>query len=191
MGMLLPGVAVLLLVWSISTYNRMVQAKHSVRQALSNIDVLLRQRHDELPKLVETCRQYKQFEQDTLEKVILARSVVASASARQDVATLGQAEGVLRTQVGRIFAVAEAYPELRADGSFAQLQARISALEEGIADRRELYNQTVNTNNVLIEQFPGSLVASLGRFAPLPLLSFEAAETADVNLGQLFADPHA
>ena len=94
---------------------------------------------------------------------------------------------VLRGQVAHIFAVAEAYPELHADASFAQLQARITALENGIADRRELYNQAVNTNNVLLEQFPGSLIAGLGRFAALPLLHFEANETADVDLKALFA----
>lgn len=187
MGMLLIGALVLLLLYAVSAYNRLVQAKHTAGQALANIDVLLRQRHDELPKLVETCKQYKQFEQDTLEKVIAARGGVARASAARDVAALGSAETVLRTQVGRIFAVAEAYPELHADAGFAQLQSRITALENGIADRRELYNEAVNTNNVLLEQFPGSLIAGLGRFGALPLLRFEARETADVDLKALFS----
>ena len=187
MGIVAIGVLALLLLGVASGYNRLVQAKHTASQALANIDVLLRQRHDELPKLVETCKQYRQFEQQTLERVIAARSGVARASANRDVAALGQAEGVLRGQVAHIFAVAEAYPELHADASFAQLQARITALENGIADRRELYNQAVNTNNVLLEQFPGSLIAGLGRFAALPLLHFEANETADVDLKALFA----
>jgi len=187
MGILLIGALALALLWAISAYNRLVQAKHTASQALANIDVLLRQRHDELPKLVETCKQYRQFEQETLEKVIAARGGVARASADHDVAALGKAEAALRTQVGRIFAVAESYPELRADASFAQLQSRITGLENGIADRRELYNEAVNTNNVLLEQFPGSLIAGLGRFGALPLLRFEARDTADVDLKSLFA----
>lgn len=186
MGMVLIGAAVLVVLWAVSAYNRLVQAKHTTSQALANIDVLLRQRHDELPKLVETCRQYKQFEQDTLEKVIAARGLVAKASAAHDMAGLGSAETALRAQVGRLFAVAEAYPELRADASFAQLQSRITALENGIADRRELYNDAANTNNVLLEQFPGSLIAGLGHFPAQHLLHFEAAETADVDLKSLF-----
>jgi LemA protein len=187
MGMLLIGALVLALLWAVSAYNRLVQAKHTSSQALANIDVLLRQRHDELPKLVETCRQYRQFEQETLEKVIAARGGVARASAARDVAALGSAETALRAGVGQIFAVAEAYPELRADASFAQLQSRITSLESGIADRRELYNEAVNTNNVLLEQFPGSLIASFGHFAAQPLLKFEARETADVDLKTLFS----
>ena len=84
------------LVWTIMLYNNLVTIKHNVSKAWSNIDVLLKQRHDELPKLVETCKQYKQFEQDTLEKVMQARSQVASARASHDIPALGQAEGALR-----------------------------------------------------------------------------------------------
>jgi LemA protein len=184
---LIAGLIVVLLGWGVMTYNRLVQAKHAVSRALANIDVLLKQRHDELPKLVETCRQYRQFEQDTLQRVIEARGQVQRAADAGNVAALGKAEGALRAGVSRIFAVAEAYPELKADQSFLQLQTRITSLENGIADRRELYNETVNINNVLIEQFPASVIAGMGDFPARSLLHFASSETADVDLKSLFA----
>ncbi|MDO9600795.1 MAG: LemA family protein, partial [Rhodocyclaceae bacterium] len=101
---------------------------------------------------VETCKQYKQFEQETLQRVIEARSRVQTARENQNIPALGQAEGALRMGLGQIFAVAEAYPELKANENFMQLQARITALENAIADRRELYNESVNINNIRIVQ---------------------------------------
>jgi LemA protein len=179
------GVAVLL-IYAISLYNHLVNVKHAVAKAWANIDVLLKQRHDELPKLVEVCKQYKQFEQSTLQKVIEARSQVQAARQQQDIPALGQAEGMLRAGLGSIFAVAEAYPELKANENFMQLQTRITSLENGIADRRELYNETVNINNVQIEVFPASIIAKLFNFGEKPLLEFSAAEKADVDMKSLF-----
>jgi LemA protein len=180
------GIAVVVLLYGVTTYNRLVSLKHGVDKAWSNIDVLLKQRHDELPKLVETCKQYKQFEQETLQKVIEARSRVQSAREAHDVAALGAAEGMLRAGLGQIFAVAEAYPELRANENFMQLQSRISQLENAIADRREFYNEAVNINNVQIEVFPDNIVAGLFRFGEKPLLKFSAAQKSDVDLKKLF-----
>ena len=180
------GIVAVLLIYGISLYNHLVTVKHAVAKAWANIDVLLKQRHDELPKLVEVCKQYKQFEQATLQAVIEARSRVQAARERQDIPALGQAEGMLRTGLGNIFAVAEAYPELKANEHYMQLQSRISSLENGIADRRELYNDSVNINNVQIEVFPASLIAKLFGFGEKPLLEFSVAEKADVNLKQLF-----
>jgi LemA protein len=184
--LLFSGFVLVPLIYGIVIYNSLVQIKHNIAKAWSNIDVLLKQRHDELPKLVETCRQYKQFEQETLQRVTDARGRVQDASARQDIAALGQAESVLRLGLGQIFAVAEAYPELRSNEQFAQLMARISGLEEAIADRRELYNESVNINNVRIEQFPDSFVAMLFMFQAKPLLRFSAADKKDVDIKQLF-----
>ena len=181
------GIAVVLLIYGISLYNHLVNVKHAVAKAWANIDVLLKQRHDELPKLVEVCKQYKQFEQRTLQKVIEARSQVQSARERQDIPALGQAEGMLRAGLGGIFAVAEAYPELKANEHFMQLQTRITSLENGIADRRELYNESVNINNVQIEVFPASIIAKLFSFGEKPLLEFASAEKADVDMKQLFS----
>jgi LemA protein len=180
------GLVAVLLVYIVIIYNNLVSLKHNVSKAWSNIDVLLKQRHDELPKLVETCRQYMQYEQETLEKVMLARSSVANAQQQGDVAQLGQAEGALRLGLGNLFALAEAYPELKADETFQHLQARITGLENAIADRREFYNDSVNINNVRIEQFPDVIIARLFNFKAFTLLEFSAEETADVNLRGLF-----
>jgi LemA protein len=185
-AVLFYGVIVLLIVYGIFVYNQLVNLKHNVSMAWANIDVLLKQRHDELPKLVETCKQYMKFEQETLEKVMLARAQVASARESRDVPGLGQAEDALKLGLGKLFAVAEAYPDLKTDETFMHLQGRISGLENAIADRREFYNDSVNINNVRIEQFPDSFVASLFKFGPFPLLRFSQSEKADVNLQQMF-----
>ncbi len=173
--------------YAIIIYNNLVNLKHAVSKAWSNIDVLLKQRHDELPKLIETCKQYMKFEQDTLEKVMQARSAAQAARANGDVKGVGQAETQMRLGLGNLFAVAEAYPELKANQSFQQLQARISGLENAIADRREFYNETVNNNNVRIEQVPDVLIARIFNFQPADLLEFSEAEKADVDVRALFS----
>ena len=167
-------------------YNNLVLLKHAVSKAWANIDVLLKQRHDELPKLVEVCKQYMSYEQETLEKVIQARSAVMSARSDSNVGALGQAETQLRMGLGNLFALAENYPELKANNSFQQLQSRISQLENSIADRREVYNESVNNNNVRIEQFPDVVVARMLNFKDFELLEFSDEEKKDVNVGALF-----
>lgn len=178
---------VALALYGVVIYNQLVQLKHAVSKAWANIDVLLRQRHDELPKLVEVCRQYMGYEQETLKRVMEARAKVAGAQASGDVAALGQAEGVLRMGLGGLFAVAENYPELKADRGFQHLQQRISGLENAIADRREFYNESVNSNNVRIEQFPDVMLARMFNFKDFQLLEFSEEETRDVDLKQLFS----
>src|SRR5690606_32989317 len=178
--------ALVALAYAVSLYNGLVRLKHGVSKAWANIDVLLRRRNEELPKLVETCKQYMQYEQATLEQVIKARNAVASASERHDVQALGQAEGGLRAGLGQLFALAENYPRLQADERFRHLQERISALENDIADRRDRYNEAVNLNNVRIEQFPDVLLARFFGFSAATLLRFSEAEKADVDLKALF-----
>ncbi|MCA3070642.1 MAG: LemA family protein [Rhodocyclaceae bacterium] len=184
---ILLAIALLVGVYFVMVYNALVQVKHNVSKAWANIEVLLKQRHDELPKLIETCRQYMKFEQDTLQRVIEARGRVHAATQSQDVAALGPAEGALRMGLGNLFALAESYPDLKANASFQQLQSRISALEDSIADRREFYNESVNINNVRIEQVPDVFVARLFGFTPFKLLEFTADETHDVDVKQLFS----
>lgn len=167
-------------------YNGLVNLKHGTVKAWANIEVLLKQRHDELPKLIETCKQYMNYEQTTLERVMRARQAVAAAQQHGDVRTLGSAESELRLGLGHLFAVAEAYPDLKANESFRHLQTRISGLENSIADRREFYNEAVNNNNVRIEQFPDLLIARFFNFKAADLLEFSAQEKADVNIAQLF-----
>lgn len=179
-------IAAAVVVYFISTYNRLVTLKHNVGKAWSNIDVLLKQRHDELPKLVETCRRYMRHEQETLEKVMRARAAVSKAQEQGDVAGVGAAEGMLRMGLGNLYAVAEQYPDLKADGTFQHLQARISELENTIADRREFYNESANLNNIRIEQFPDVIVARTFNFESADLLEFEAEEISDVDIRKLF-----
>lgn len=176
----------LLVLYLVVIYNRLVNLKHNVGMAWSNIDVLLKQRHDELPKLVETCKQYMSYERATLEAVMRARQGVADAQKRGDLPALGAAESQLRLGLGQLFAVAEAYPELRASDNFRHLETRITGLENAIADRREFYNDSVNMNNVRIEQFPDVLAAQMFHFGPFRLLEFTDPEKRDVDLARLF-----
>lgn len=186
------GTIVVLVILSVAAlygvviYNALVAVKHAVAQSWANIDVLLKQRNDELPKLVAVAREYMTYEQQTLDRITQARSRAEAAQRSGDMAALGAAEGELRLGLGHFFAVAEAYPELRANEVFNQLARRISGLESAIADRREFYNAAVNRNNVRIEQFPDILVARALGFRPFELLEFDATELQDVDVGALF-----
>jgi LemA protein len=180
------AIFVLLGFYLVNIYNHLVRVKHNVSKAWSNIDILLKQRHDEIPKLVETCKQYMKFEQETLEKVMQARSQVSNTRKAEDMVGLGLAEGTLRMGLGQIFALAEDYPVLKANDNFQHLQSRISNLENSISDRREFYNESANINNIGIEQFPDIVVAKVLNFGSRDLLEFETSEIANVNVGQLF-----
>jgi LemA protein len=181
------GLIVVAIAYAIMLYNGLVTVKNNVSLAWANIDVLLKQRHDEIPKLVEICRHYRQFEQETLEKVVRARSTVHDAREMRDIGALGPAEAALRASLGGLFAVAEAYPDLKANENFMQLQNRITQLENAITDRREFYNESANINNVRIEQFPDSIVADRFGFREAKLLRFDAADVADVDVKSLFS----
>jgi LemA protein len=185
-SLIIPVALALLALYGIVLYNRLVNLKHNTSMAWANIDVLLKQRHDELPKLVEACKQYMRYERDTLEAVMRARQAVSDAQQRGDLAKLGAAETQMRLGLGQLFAVAEAYPELRANDNFRHLETRITGLENAIADRREFYNDSVNLNNVRIEQFPDMLIARLFAFGPFRLLEFTEPEKQDVDLARLF-----
>ena len=184
---ILLGVVAVAAIYAIVIYNGLVNLKHAVSQAWSNIDVLLKQRHDELPKLVETCKQHMQFEKNTLESVMQARSAAHNARQKGDVKGVGQAESAVRLGLGNIVATVEAYPELKADKSMQNLLGRISGLENAISDRREFYNEAVNRNNVRIEQFPDVIIARMFAFGPRDLLEFTEQEKADIDIKSLFS----
>ena len=188
MGALVAILAVLVLaaIYFISLYNGLVRLREAVKQAWSNIGVLLKQRHDEIPKLVETCRQYMTYEQETLERVLKARAAVSAAETSGNMRELANAESGLRSGLGRLYAVAEQYPNLKANDNFLQLQARITGLEEQIADRRELYNAAVNLYNARQAIFPDSIVAGCGDFHPAHLLEFSPEEQQDPSVKALF-----
>ena len=145
-----------LVMYFITIYNGLVTVKNNTEKYWSNIDVLLKQRYDELPKLVEVCQRYMTHEAETLEKVIQARNMASGAGS---VTEKANAENILTDTLKSLFAVTENYPELKADRRFAQLQSRISELEDEIADRRELFNESVNIYNIRIELIPEVFVA--------------------------------
>ena len=186
-GFAFLAVVVVVLGYLILAYNSLVSLRNNVAKAWSNIDVLLKQRHDELPKLVETCKQYMNYERDTLEKVMQARAGVQQAREAGDVSALGPAESQLRAMISKLYAVAEAYPQLKADEAFQQLQTRITGLENQIADRREFYNDSANLYNTRIQQFPDQLIARRYGFKDANLLEFSAEEKKDVDMKALFS----
>jgi LemA protein len=166
--------------YGVSLYNGLVQVKHQVDQAWANIDVLLKQRHDELPKLIDAVKAYVTHERTLLENVTALRTKAqAGGTGTERVA----AEQALSQGVSQLLAVAERYPQLRASEVFVDLQARISALEEQIAHRREFYNAAVNLNNVRLEQFPDMLLASIAQLVRKPLFDAAPAERSDVDVG--------
>ena len=153
---ILVGLVVILFVvgifvYLITIYNSLVRLKNDIDKAWANIDVLLKQRHDELPKLIETCKGYMQYEQKTFQLITEARTAYMKAGS---VAEKAQADNMISGALKSLFAVSENYPDLKANNNFMQLQKRISELEEKIADRREFFNDDVNTYNIRIQQFP-------------------------------------
>ena len=165
--------------YGVSIYNGLVQVKHQVDQAWSNIDVLLKQRHDELPKLIDAVKGYMTHERTLLEDVTALRTRAQTGAGDERVA----AEQALSQGVSKLLLVAENYPQLKASEVFVGLQQRISALEEQIAHRREFYNAAVNINNVRIEEFPDLLLVAVAGLVRKPLFEAQVAERADVDIG--------
>jgi LemA protein len=175
-----------LVVYGVVIYNSLVRVRNEVKLTWSNIDVLLVQRHDELPKLIEVCKGYMRHESETLERVARARTQVDAARGAGNIASVSEAEGALRSGLSGLYAVAERYPDLKANTLFQNLQSRISALETAIADRREVYNDAVNAQNVRIETLPDAIVARWFGFSASPLLKFSAEQTSDVDVKLAF-----
>jgi len=182
LALVLVGVG--LVAYGVSIYNGLVQVKHQVDQAWANIDVLLKQRHDELPKLIDAVKGYLSHERGLLESVTAMRTRAQSIGAGDDRLA---AEQALTQGVSNLLAVAERYPQLRASEVFIDLQQRISALEEQIAHRREFYNAAVNLNNVRIEQFPDLLLAARAGLVHKPLFESTVNERADVDVAARLA----
>lgn len=179
--LLLAGAAV---AYSITVYNALVDVKHQVDQSWSNIDVLLKQRHDELPKLIEVVKSHAGYERELIEQVTALRARTGSGG--PDTRRLA-AEQELSLGIGRLLATAEAYPELKASASYIELQRRISGLEEQIAHRREYYNAAVNVNNVRMEQFPDTLLVARAGLVRRALFEAAREEREDLDVGALLA----
>jgi len=165
--------------YGIVIYNSLVSLKNNIGKAWSNIDVLLKQRYDELPKLVKVCEGYMQHERQTLEAITNARSMLNQASTEKEIIS---AQNAISQALKSLFAVVENYPNLKADASFRQLQSRISELEDQIADRREFYNESVNLYNIRIAQFPDLLIAQQYNFVSHHLWEIEPENRADVKI---------
>jgi LemA protein len=168
-----------LVVYVVMIFNGLIALKNDVAKAWANIDILLKQRHDELPKLVEVCKGYMNHERETLEKITQARSqyqqaVSVDQKAQADLGTTSALRG--------LFAVVENYPQLKANENFLKLQNRITELENEIADRREFYNDSVNIFNIRIQQMPDTFVAAFMNLKPSPMFQVEDADKADVKM---------
>jgi LemA protein len=183
MGWIVLGAVALggvgLALYGVGIYNGLVSLKHAVDRAWANIDVLLKQRHDELPKLVDTVKGYMTHEREVLQRITEARAHMQSA---RTVEEKSEADGAVRGALGRLFAVAENYPELKADSAFQGLQQRISELEESIADRREFFNHSVNSLNVRIEQIPDVFLAQVMNLQARTLFRAEEQDRQDVRI---------
>ena len=167
------GVVALLVVALVLLYNRLVTLRNRVENAWAQVDVQLRRRYDLIPNLVETVKGYAAHERETFEAVTLARSRAQAAGTVQDQA---QAENILSQALGRLFAVAEDYPELQADENFRQLQDELAQTENRIAVSRQVYNDTVLTYNNAIQTVPGLLVAGPFGFGKRDFFEAEEAQ---------------
>ena len=175
--------AIAFVVYFIAVYNGLVRLKNNIKKALANIDVLLKQRMDELTKLIETVKGYAKFERKVLTEVTKARTAFLDAKTLPEKAKASDMiSGALKT----LFAVAENYPKLNASDNFKQLQDRISGIENEIADRREFYNDSVNTYNIRIQQIPDRFIAGMLGYKPEEL--FKAAEEDKKDVKVDFSD---
>ena len=178
-GSLIVVGLIVLVAYVVGAYNMLVRIANNIDKAWSNIDVILKQRHDELPKLVQVCNSYMTHERETLESVTKARTAYGAGLNIDDKA---QAENQIVGALGKLFAVAEQYPDLKANQEFLAIQQRISALESTIADRREFYNDSVNIFNITIEQIPTIWVAQEIGYTARPLLKVAPSDRKDVRL---------
>ena len=180
---ILLGILLLLLVvlisYTITIYNGLISLKNNIDKSWSNIDVLLKQRFDEVPKLIKVCEGYMQHEQKTLEAVIKARSMVQQAGNDKDRL---KAQNALTETLRSLFMVVEQYPDLKADSLFQNLGRRISEIESMIADRREFYNDSVNLYNIRIAQFPDVLIANIFSFTGRTLWQIDPTHRQDVEV---------
>jgi LemA protein len=177
-GWIILGVLVLVGLWLIMTYNGLVSLRQRCRQAFSDIDVQLKQRHDLVPNLVETVKGYAAHERGTLEAVIQARNAAMTAHGP---AAQAQAEGALQGALRQLFALAEAYPDLKANQNFQQLQRELSDLENKIAAARRFFNNAAAEYNSTRESFPAILFAQSMGFGPQEFFNLDEAERRAVQ----------
>jgi LemA protein len=174
--------AVVLLVWALVTYNKLVRQRNQVKASWAQIDVQLKRRYDLIPNLVETVKGYAGHERSTLEAVIAARSGAINASASSGVAARADAENMLTQTLGRLFALSEAYPDLKANQNFAGLQRELAQTEDKIAYSRQFYNSAVQTLTNTIQSIPTNLVAGVSGFRAPEFFEAAGAERGPVRV---------
>lgn len=175
MSWILLGLIVALVLWLIVTYNTLVSLRQRGKQSFSDIDVQLKQRHDLVPNLVETVKGYAAHERGTLDAVIQARNAAVSAQAKGP-ADQAQAEAALGASLGRLFALAEAYPDLKANTNFVELQGQLADLEDKIAAARRFFNNSVAEYNATREAIPAAFFAASMGFHPMEFFNLDEAE---------------
>lgn len=180
----LLGVVAVVVLWAVGLYNKLIALRNQFKNAFAQIDVQLKRRYDLIPNLVETAKGYMQHERETLEAVIAARTRAVGATAKAaadpaDAAAVQQmaaAEGALGSTLGRLFALSESYPDLKANENMMQLTEELTSTENRIGFARQAYNDGVMQYNIAIEQFPASVIANTFAFKPGELL--QATESA-------------
>jgi len=175
LGLIVVG----LILYIVGIYNNLVRLKNDIERSFANVDVILKQRHDELPKLIETCKGYMQYEQKTLQAVTEARTAYMRATTPADKM---QADNMMTGALKTLFAVAENYPDLKANTNFMQLQGRITELETKIAGQRTTFNEDVNVFNIRIAQIPANFVAGFMGLQPHALFQASEADREDVQV---------
>ncbi|MCW2974547.1 MAG: hypothetical protein JWN72_2820 [Thermoleophilia bacterium] len=177
---IIVGIVVVIVLWAVVTYNGLVSRRNRVDESWSGIDVQLKRRHDLIPNLIETVKGYAAHERQTLENVINARNSAVAAQDSGDPAAAGQAEGVLSGALRQVFALGEAYPDLKANTNFLDLQAQLADTEDKISAARRIYNANVRDYNTKIQQVPSNIIAGIGKFTARQFFELEdpAAERA-------------
>jgi len=178
LGIFLFG-ALAIVGYFITIYNGLISLKENIKKSWSNIDVILKQRHDELPKLISVCESYAEFEHGVLDRLMKAREKYFKA---RGVTKKSEASNEITAALQGIFALAENYPDLKTNKNFMQLQERISHLEETLADRREFYNDSVNNFNIRIKQIPDVLVAGMLNYQDEEMFKVSQKEREDVKI---------
>lgn len=170
------AIVALAALWAVSVYNGLIRRKNVVQEAWSGIDVQLKRRADLIPNLVETVKGYASHERGTFDELTKLRSQTGT----QDVAQRAQTEAAITAAIGKVMAVAEAYPDLKASANFQQLQSDLNNIEDQLQLARRYYNGTVRDYNVAIQQFPSSLIAGFGGFTAQPFFQIDNAADRDV-----------
>ncbi len=173
------GVVVVIALWLMGSYNGFVKLKNSIEEAFSTMDVYMKKRYDLVPNMVETVKGYAQHESATFEKVVAARNIAAGATTTQDRIA---GENMLTQSLRSLFAVAEAYPDLKANQNFLELQGQLSVIENDIASSRKYYNAIVRDYNTKRESFPSSIVAGMFRFEKREMFEIAAEQRENVKV---------